>query len=158
MTRLFRIFAACVVSSGCSIGFAEQCPQGDQTPETHLSAIAAVRGAELAAFNSGDVEGMQAILTEDIVWDSFNRPAYVGIEQSRKLQEALSARADFFATYEPDEIIIEGNMAFDRGLWYEKMTLKSNGETSHGVYGTLQIYMRGTDGCWRLARSIWNKE
>jgi len=123
-----------------------------------LKAIETLREQELHAFNTGDAKSYLSLLTDDIVFDSWNRPAVVGIEASRGLMGILFSKADFYATYNPEDVVVSGDFAFDRGLWYERMTLKSNGEETNDVYGTLQIYARGEDGRWRLARSIWNKE
>ena len=59
-------------------------------------------------------------------------------------------------TEDRSKIVIEGNWAFDRGIWIEKRTPKDGGETTEVSFGILQLYQRQADGSWKLARSIWN--
>jgi ketosteroid isomerase-like protein len=64
----------------------------------------------------------------------------------------------FDATYRVDEFQIEGDWAFDRGVWNEKRTRKDNGEKTEIPFGIVQIYRRDKDGVWKLARMVWNTD
>jgi ketosteroid isomerase-like protein len=126
--------------------------------EADKTAIESVREKELRAFDLGDVEGLDNIVTEDIVIDTPNRPAIVGKEAHRAFCEALFSRLDYEATYSVDELVIEKNWAFDRGVWIEKRVPKVGGEQSQLSFGILQLYKRQSDGSWKLARLIWNSK
>jgi ketosteroid isomerase-like protein len=64
----------------------------------------------------------------------------------------------FDATYRVDELHIEGDWAFDRGVWNEKRTRRDSGEQSEIPFGIVQIYRRDTDGVWKIARMVWNTD
>jgi len=141
------------------------CQQGEEVAEepavdveADKTAIERVREKELRAFDLGDVEGFDNIVTEDIVLDTPNRPAIVGKEAIRAFGEALFSRLDYEATYSVDELVIEKNWAFDRGVWIEKRVPKDGGEQSQLSFGILQLYKRQSDGSWKLARLIWNSK
>ncbi len=141
------------------------CQNGEEVAEEPVvdveadkTAIAMVREKELTAFDLGDVEGLNDIVTEDIVLDTPNRPAIIGKEANRAFSEALFARFDYEATYLVDELVIEKNWAFDRGVWIEKRLPKDGGEQSQLSFGILQLYKRQSDGSWKLARLIWNSK
>jgi len=124
--------------------------------ESDKKAIEALRQKELLAFNSGDVKGLVSIVTDDVVFDSPNRRAAIGKDAVRTLCEAVFERFNYDATYPTDELVVDRNLAFDRGIWIENRTLKEGGDQSQMSFGMLQIYQRQVDGSWKLARSIWN--
>lgn len=126
--------------------------------ESDKRAIEALREQELAAMNSGDVQGFIDIVTDDVVFDSPNRPAAIGKDAIRSLCEVVFERFDYDATYPADELVVDRDWAFDRGIWIENRTAKEGGEQTQATFGMLQIYRRQSDGSWRLARSIWNKK
>ena len=126
--------------------------------ESDRRAIEALREKELAAMNAGDVQGFIDIVTDDVVFDSPNRPAAIGKDAIRSLCEVIFERYDYDATYPADELVVDRDRAFDRGLWIEKVTTKEGGEQTQVSYGMLQVYRRQADGSWKLARSIWNKK
>lgn len=136
-------------------------PPPEQEPpsaESDRRAIEALREKELAAMNSGDVQGFIDIVTDDAVFDSPNRPAAIGKDAIRSLCEVIFERFDYQATYPADELVVDRDWAFDRGLWIEKVTPKEGGEQTQVSYGMLQVYERQPDGTWKLARSIWNRK
>jgi uncharacterized protein (TIGR02246 family) len=156
MTRYhiaLAVFAASV--SACA---PEPPPPVEEPPsaESDMSAIEALREKELAAFNAGDVQGFIDIVTDDVVFDAPDRPAATGKDAIRSLCEAVFERIIYDATYQTDELVVEGNWAFDRGVWIENRTPKDGGEQIQVSCGMLQVYRRQTDGSWKLARSIWN--
>jgi ketosteroid isomerase-like protein len=108
--------------------------------------------------NAGDVQGFIDIVTDDVVFDSPDRPAAIGKDAIRSLCEVIFERFDYDATYPADELVVDRNWAFDRGLWIEKVTPKQGGEQTEVSYGMLQVYRRQADGSWKLARSIWNRK
>jgi ketosteroid isomerase-like protein len=133
-------------------------PSGEARPTTEYDkrAIEALREKEVAAFNSGNVQGFIDIVTDDVVFDSPYRPAAIGKDAIRSLCEVVFERFDYDATYPTDELVVDRSWAFDRGTWIEKRTAKEGGEQTQVSFGILQVYRRQDDGSWKLARSIWN--
>ncbi len=153
-SRIVLVIAAACLSA-CT---GERSPAAEEssTTESDRKAIEALREQELTAFNSGDVQGFIDIVTEDVVFDSPNRPVAVGKDAIRSLCETVFERFTYDATYPTDELVVDRNWAFDRGIWIENRTPKAGGEQTQISFGILQIYRRQTDGSWKLARSIWN--
>jgi ketosteroid isomerase-like protein len=151
----FAVFAALLLA--CT---REPSSSAEGSPDTQSDKrdIESLRDQELVAFNSGDVQGFIDIITDDVVFDSPNRPPAIGKDAIRSLSEAVFGRFDYHATYSPEELVIEGNWAFDRGLWIEKRTPKDGGNPTEVRFGILQLYQRQGDGSWKLARSIWNNK
>jgi len=153
-----RDIALVIVAASISACTPEPPPPAQETPSTEADkrAIEALREKELTAMNSGDVQGFIDLVTDDVVFDSPNRPAAIGKDAIRSLCELIFERFDYEATYPTDELVVDRNWAFDRGIWIEKRTPKGGGEQTQVSFGILQIYRRQTDGSWKLARSIWN--
>jgi ketosteroid isomerase-like protein len=131
--------------------------EATQSSEADRKAIETVREQALEAFNSGDIEAYIELLTDDVVYDPPNRPAVVGKEAMRAYG-ALFEKFILDTTYPVDELVIEGDWAFDRGVWVEKRTPREGGEQIEIPFGLLQIYYRDTEGSWKLARMVANTD
>lgn len=157
MLRHSLLFSALVFLSGCAAP-----PPTAVTSEHDLEKaradIAVVRQTMVDAFSNSEVESYLNVLTDDVVFDHWRLPAIQGLEASRALMISMYERADFFVTYEPVEVVVNGDFAYDRGVWHERMTVKATGVTTQDAYGNLQMYKRGTDGQWRMSLSIWNRD
>lgn len=156
MTR--SSIAMLILAASLSSCTQEPPPSAKEPPSTESDkkAIEILREKELTAFNSGDVQGFIDIVTDDVVFDSPNRPAAIGKDAIRSLCEAVFQRFNYDATYPTDELVVDRNWAFDRGTWIENRTPREGGEQTQVSFGILQIYQRQIDGSWKLARSIWN--
>ena len=137
----------------------EQRPSTEvpQSTVADREAVETVREQALEAFNSGDIEAYIELLTDDVVYDPPGRPAVVGKEAMRAYG-SLFEKFVFDTTYRVNELVIEGNWAFDRGVWVEKRTSREGGEQTEIPFGLIQIYHRVTDGSWKLARMVANTE
>ncbi|MFK7733259.1 MAG: nuclear transport factor 2 family protein [Pseudomonadales bacterium] len=157
MLRQTLILALFLLLSAC----ATQTPPAStsqQDLEKALADIAIVRQTMVNAFSNGEVESYLNVLSDDVVFDHWRLPAIQGLEASRALMISMYKRAEFFVSYEPVEVVVNGNFAYDRGVWHERMTVKATGVTTQDAYGNLQMYKRGEDGRWRMSLSIWNRD
>jgi uncharacterized protein (TIGR02246 family) len=110
------------------------------------------------AFNKRDLEAYLSQYTDDAVYMWPDGPA---IEGSVALRRFFTTRfAEFDATLENEtlEIQIEGSLAFERGRSTARVRPKGGGEeqTIHEKY--VNIFRLQTDGSWRLARRIRNRD
>ena len=124
--------------------------------ETAMKAIEVIREKELTAFNSGDIQAFLDIVSDDAVIDPPGGPAAIGRDAIAALLEVVFKRFEYDATYSTDELVVEGDWAFDRGIWFERRRHKGDGSKTEVPCGILQIYRRQPDSSWKLARSIWN--
>lgn len=156
MIRDYIAFAILVAFLSACTPFSPRSSEKLPSIENDRKAIEMLREKELIAFNSGDVQGFVDIVTDDVVFDSPNRPPAIGKDAISSLCKVVFERFNYDATYTTDELIIEGNWAFDRGIWTEKRTPKEGGPETVIPFGMMQIYQRQGDDSWKLARSIWN--
>src|SRR5687768_5779610 len=99
-----------------------------------VSAVAAVREALEAAENAGDADAAAALLTDDAVVMVPDFPVQEGkaacASFMREIMGWLSAQFDRHITYVSAEIVVMGNMAFDRGTFSFTVAPKSGGDST----------------------------
>jgi ketosteroid isomerase-like protein len=118
-----------------------------------IAAIAQVNERLLAALNSGNWARLNELTDEQ----------YVAIIGGNAIQgkEALEAANQRFLEqwqdeerWLPDETLVDGDLAVQRGAFTMKLTPRSGGE-SRSLAGTyLHVYQRKPDGTWALTRAI----
>ena len=147
--RSMALLLALTVLAGCGEGAGEPA-----TLEADQAAIADVNARILAALNDGDVERLNA-LTDD---------EYVSIVGGR----ATSGRAQLEAgnrrfleqwhneeQWLPDETIVDGDLAFQRGTFTMRLTPRQGGGAARNLAGTyMHVYQRKPDGSWALTRAM----
>ena len=163
LSRIPALFLAALVVSltACAPAAEEPEPAVEETPttEANVEAINAVREQEGAAIEAGDIEGFLALTTADVVWMPPNQPLVMGQEALRSWTKAF---VDQFGvqihSYTSDEVVVAGDMAFERytGSW--SLTPVDGGEALSETLKGIHIYQRQEDGSWKIARDIWNSD
>lgn len=117
--------------------------------------------AYVAAINSNNLENFLATVTDDVVFIAPNSDAISG-------KAAVGAWVkDYLAAYETKwekttkEFVVRGDLAYEWYAYKSIDTPKAGGpaagtpvvtDTGNGV----NIYRRGPDGVWRVARDVWS--
>ncbi|MEX0281609.1 MAG: nuclear transport factor 2 family protein [Arenibacterium sp.] len=109
----------------------------------------------LAAINANDPVAFLATVTEDIVFIAPNAPAMVG-----KAEVEPWVRGYFDAmetTWEKTslEFVVSGGWAFERYSYTSVESPRDGGGASIETGNGINIYRRGTDDVWRVARDVW---
>ncbi|MDP1913337.1 nuclear transport factor 2 family protein [Brevundimonas sp.] len=110
----------------------------------------------VAAINSNDTETLMALLTDDVVYQAPNMPEVVGKPAAREWV------AGYFGAYRTQwektslDFIVSGDWAFERYAYRSTDTDKATGAVTTDVGKGLNVYRRGTDGVWRIARDSWS--
>lgn len=121
-----------------------------------LAAIRAVRDAFVAADNASDVVTMTTLLTDDVVILHPHSGIITGREAAAQfMSQVLDEVREQFAkraSYSTIELKVAGDFAFERGIFAQELVPRAGGATEYDNGQYLWLYVKDTDGVWRLAR------
>jgi uncharacterized protein (TIGR02246 family) len=121
------------------------------------SALAGVHAAWVRAVAAGDAESLRALVTNDYeVWANGAR-SITGPDAVVSAMRAALERFHIQQRFDPIEMVIAGDWAFERGI--ESMTVTPIGGGTPQTRGqrALLILHRDPDGRWRYARGMTNE-
>ncbi len=111
------------------------------------------------AYNAGDVDRLMTLFAADLIDMSDGEPTLRGSTAHRETEARLR---DTFAkftgqlTVDMEELEISGDRAFDYGTLRVELHPKADGEPVVVERRFLEIWRRGPDGEWRVARAMDN--
>jgi len=150
---------AALTLAGCAPA-AEQPDVVQDAPDAaaDLAAIETLLEQVRQADMSGDVEGLLACYTDDVVSMPPDLPAMVGKDALRTYyQEAFSQLSIEALEMTAEETHLAGDWAFSRGK-FEETIAPSGGDVFDLVGKYLFIFHREADGSWKIARLIGNMD
>ncbi len=150
---LVLIVFALVGSVGC--GPTDSARSNDQARD--LEAITALREENLAAINAGDVSTLLAEFTDDVVFLPADQPPVVGKAALEAWVRPIYEQYDFEIEGTVKEVVVAGDWAFEWGLLTGTFRLLAGGEDMQVDMKYVYIYERQSDGSWRCAYDIVNK-
>ena len=128
-------------------------------PEPELRQIEAAIDAFVSSYNAGDIDALMEVYDADFVDISLGTETIAGntaIESTRlRLQETF-ARYQGHLKVQTQEIRVEGNMAYDRGILVVTLTPRDGGERITIRRRFLEIWVKKKEGFWRVARAMDN--
>ena len=128
----------------------------EMTQEALRQEVLSIIDQEARAINTGDMNMYLAILADDAVFLPPGDPAQTGAE----LRGWLSAFLEEFTVeglrYDTQEAVVVGDLAYHWYAFTWTVTPKAGGEPTPEQGKGIHILRRGPDGCWKLAREIWN--
>jgi len=154
------------VTLGAVLALAACAPAAEQSEVTQdapdasadLAAISALLEEVKQADMSGDVEGLLACYSDDVVSMPPDLPAIVGKDALRAYyEEAFSQLSIESLEMTAAETHVAGDWAFSRGKFEETVT-PSGGDAFDVVGKYLFIFHREADGSWKIARLIGNMD
>jgi ketosteroid isomerase-like protein len=126
----------------------------EQSVTDDLAAIGAVNARTLEALNSGDWARLNELTDDNYVAIIRGTPT-----SGRERLEAANRR--FLEQWKdeeawlPEETIIDGDLAFQRGSFTMTLTPRQGGGEARSLTGSyLHIYQRKPDGSWGLTRAM----
>ena len=138
------------------------CQQGEQIAAPDVEAdIQAIKDSivELeAAANTGDVDRVMALFTDDAVVIRPNEPALIGKEARRNHIQQEFDELEFQEVYEVKNVDVSGDLAVAHITWSSTITNKSSGKTINPKGNWIRVYKRQSDGAWKCIYSIWSNE
>ena len=123
-----------------------------------MGAVAAIRQALEAAENAGDADSFAALLTDDAVLMVPDFPTQEGKPAcARFVREIMGWLLTEFTrriAYVSAEIVVIGDMAFDRGTFTFDVSPKGGGDSTHVTGKYLWLLRRTDPEPWKIARLI----
>ena len=106
-----------------------------------------------AAFQSKDVDAIVGLLTPDYVLWPTGAPAIGRDSLVPKLTATMSAY-DVTPSFELEERLVAGDLAFERGWDVQQIRPCNGGEVTTHRQRVFLMLQRGGDGRWRFARGM----
>ena len=123
-----------------------------------VSAVAGIRQALEAAENAGDADALAVLLTDDAVVMVPDFPTQEGkpacVLFVRDIMGWLLTEFTRRITYVSAEIVVVGDMAFDRGTFSFDVSPKGGGESTRVTGKYLWLLRRTDPEPWKIARLI----
>ena len=122
------------------------------------AAIAAFNKSYLKAINDGDAAALGSLTTEGHIMVAPGRPPLVGKAANIAANGRAYEQFKIDETWSPQETVVSGDLAYQRGTFTVAATPKAGGEAraTHGNF--LRIYRREPDGSWRMTVDTFNSE
>lgn len=124
-------------------------------PADQVEALRERGRAWVEAARAEDAAALARLYTGDAVFLPPGRPEIVGRERIESLFAAQFEQMDATYEFEIREIVVSGDWAFRRGAYTVRAAL-ADGSTRTVRDKFLDVWHRGEDGRWRIARDIWN--
>jgi ketosteroid isomerase-like protein len=122
------------------------------TSDTAAS-IKALHRAWSAAVARGDIDSALQLLASDYtLWAPATAP--VTREALRPVLSAALQQFEITSAFERDELLVSGELAFERGWDIQSTCPRGGGETQKQRQYLFLILRRGNDGQWRFARAM----
>ena len=130
-------------------------PAEDSQAEVE-AAIADFNRQYLAAINTGDIDALAALTTEDHMMISSAGPPMTGKQALVDAMTGAFERFDFDESWSPQETVASGDVAYQRGTFVVNALPKAGGEPVRMTGNFLRIYRRQPDGRWFMTRDNFN--
>lgn len=146
---LFLATAAAAFAAACS-------SPAPPTFADDLAQITAFNERYLQSINEGDIRMLSSLTTDGHVMLPPNREPVVGRSANDAINGGAFDRYDFSETWAPNETVIDGDLAFQRGTFTTIATPKGDGNRLEVSGSFLRIYQRQANGEWRMTRDMFN--
>jgi ketosteroid isomerase-like protein len=133
------------------------CAPGERATtslQADLAAIQDINERTLAAISSGDWQRLNALVDDDYV-SIIGGAAVSGKERHEAGNRRFLEQWRSEEAWMPDETIVDGDLAFQRGSFTMQLTPRRGEADSRSLAGTyIHIYQRKPDGSWALTRAM----
>jgi uncharacterized protein (TIGR02246 family) len=136
------------------------CRPAVERTEADVAAIQALVEAWSAAAETGDVAGVVALYTDDVVQMPPDAPASTGKQAVEDYYRSAFEHFSVGVTWPvegTEEIVVADGWAFYLSEYILKITPKAGGEATEDRGKIIEICRQEPDGSWRFAREIWNR-
>lgn len=147
-----------IAVAALSIGLSACSPQAQDTEAIALASIEEFNRQYLEAINTGDIDALAALTTEDHMMISSGGTPLSGKQALVDAMTGAFERLTFSESWKPEETVISGDLAYQRGTFIVIATPKSGGAESATVGNFLRIYRRQDDGRWLMVRDSFNSD
>lgn len=152
-TRHVLIVAALALTGCASLPSAPAHSRADDE-----KAIAEFNRQYLGAINAGDSATLGKLTTEGHIMIASGRPPLVGKTANIAAMAQAFKSVNIDEHWMPEETVIDGDLAYQRGRFTVSSTPKAGGATRTTSGNFMRIYRRQTDGNWRMVRDMFNSD
>ncbi len=145
------LLASLLVASSADRATAQASTAADE------AAIAEFNRKYLRAINEGDIDTLAALTTEDHMMISSGGAPLAGKKALVDAMTRAFQNNTFNETWEPQETVVSGDLAYQRGTFVVEATPKAGGELSRTTGNFLRIY-RKINGTWFMVRDTFNSQ
>ena len=134
--------------------------------EAEMLAIADYNRNLLAAIAAGDLDAIGRLTYRNLVMMGDGRPASQGKDRAMAAYADAAGRFDVKETWEAQDTLVDGDIAFQRGRFFISLTTKATGEQSETSGSYHHVYRKLPRSGWTLAMvrfaseqggEIWNE-
>lgn len=122
------------------------------------AAIADFNRRYLQSINDADIDTLASLTTENHMMISGGRAPLVGKQALVDAMNRVFARFEIDETWVPEETVISGELAYQRGTYVVEATPKAGGERTRSTGIFNRIYRRQPDGTWLMTRDILSRD
>lgn len=109
------------------------------------------------SFNEGRYDDMFALYQDDVVVTAPGAPEIIGKEQWRAGLAALPANMSIKMRFDTKELVVSGDLAYEKGTFTMDMADKATGQSAGSVTQRhVHIFKRQADGNWKGWRLMEN--
>ncbi|HSR41461.1 MAG TPA: SgcJ/EcaC family oxidoreductase [Longimicrobiales bacterium] len=121
-----------------------------------LEAIEETFHAWREAVETGDLDAVVGLVTEDAEFWSPEQPPLVGRDAVREAFSAALERWRWDQAFECRELIVAGGYALVRGVEVNRLEPRGGGDATVRRQRAFSVLREGEDGAWRFARGMTN--
>ena len=147
---LFAAVLACVLAPSIASAQAE-------SDAADLAAIAEFNRKYLKAINDGDIDTLAALTTEGHMMIASGGPPLTGKKALVDAMTRAFSTTDFDESWAPEETVVSGDLAYQRGTFVVVAKPKAGGVESRITGNFLRIY-RKVNGAWFMVRDSFNSQ
>jgi uncharacterized protein (TIGR02246 family) len=155
---LFGLGASAAGLLLCVAGCAPSADGSQAENEAALAAIAEFNRQYLSAINEGDIEALANLTTDDHMMISSGGAPLAGKEALVDTMTGAFERFEFDETWTPEETVVSGDLAYQRGTFVVVATPKAGEDSSRVTGNFMRIYRRQPDGSWLMTRDTHNSD
>jgi uncharacterized protein (TIGR02246 family) len=119
-------------------------------------AIAEFNKRYLKAINDGDIEALASLTDDGHMMISSGGAPTVGKQALVDAMARAFKTTRFNESWAPQETVVSGDLAYQRGTFVVEATPKAGGETTRTTGNFLRIYRKQADGRWLMTHDMWN--
>lgn len=157
-TSTFRsTLAAAVLAAVLAAAFAQPASAQGASTGADEAAIAEFNRRYLKAINDGDIDTLASLTTDGHMMIMSGGPPLTGKKALVDAMTRAFETTDFDESWEPQETVVSGDLAYQRGTFVVVAKPKAGGNESRVTGNFLRIY-RKIDGAWFMVRDSFNSQ
>jgi ketosteroid isomerase-like protein len=146
-------FGAALLASLLAASFAAEV----SAQSADEAAIAEFNRRYLEAINDGDIDTLASLTTDGHMMISSGGPPLTGKQALVAAMTRAFQTTDFDESWSPEETVVSGDLAYQRGTFVVVAKPKAGGAESRVTGNFLRIY-RKVNGAWFMVRDSFNSQ